>query len=95
MLFTNQQAYILNMLNHLQQAYRQGMRGPKYVWITLGWYHADWWVEEAERQLSNGNDFCQPEELASLVEKSLSMRGLEFGQDLSLINFHGVVRGWS
>ena len=74
------------------QAYRRGYYGPKYVWILLGWYSpARWWEQEVEKFKQNGVDICEVEEIEKVVVGSLSIRGFEIQQNMSLINFNGVV----
>ncbi|XP_072176481.1 gamma-aminobutyric acid type B receptor subunit 1-like [Diadema setosum] len=72
------------------EAYRQGLYGPKYVWILMGWYHANWWGVETEQFLENGENFCTVAQVDEAVEGYLSMRGFEIQQDLSKINFNGI-----
>ena len=37
---------IYNTVKHfLQQAYKEGVYGSKYVWIIVGWYNEDWWTK--------------------------------------------------
>ncbi|XP_038063882.1 gamma-aminobutyric acid type B receptor subunit 2-like [Patiria miniata] len=73
------------------EAYRKGYYGPKYVWILLGWYSpVRWWVQEIEKFKASGVDICTVEEVEKVVMGSLSIRGFEIQQDMSLINFNGV-----
>ncbi|XP_071487925.1 gamma-aminobutyric acid type B receptor subunit 1-like [Diadema antillarum] len=72
------------------EVYRQGLYGKKYVWVLMGWYHANWWVIETNKILARGEDFCLVEEVGEAIDGYLSMRGFEVQEDLSTINFNGI-----
>ncbi|XP_041481067.1 gamma-aminobutyric acid type B receptor subunit 2-like [Lytechinus variegatus] len=72
------------------EAYRQGLYGPKYVWILIGWYHAGWWRIETTNFRDRGEEFCTFDQMDEAVEGYLSMRGFEIQEDLSKINFNGI-----
>ncbi len=44
------------------KAYKLGMHGPKYVWILVGWYSEDWWMEAR-----NFTD-CSPQNILTAAE---------------------------
>ena len=69
------------------------MYGDKYVWILLGWYSpARWWEQEVRKLKEKNADTCEVEHIEKVVEGSLSIRGFEIQQNMSQINFNGVVR---
>ncbi|XP_071947614.1 gamma-aminobutyric acid type B receptor subunit 1-like [Antedon mediterranea] len=72
------------------EAYRQNLYGPKHVWMILGWYHADWWIEETKKIRQTDQNFCTLEEIEKAVDGYLSMRGFEFQSNTSHIHFNGV-----
>ncbi|XP_071496381.1 gamma-aminobutyric acid type B receptor subunit 1-like [Diadema antillarum] len=74
----------------LCEAYRNGLYGPKYVWILMGWYHANWWEYSTNQFLERGENFCSLEQVQTVVEGYLSLRGFEIQEDLSEINFNGI-----
>ncbi|XP_033121945.1 gamma-aminobutyric acid type B receptor subunit 1-like isoform X2 [Anneissia japonica] len=71
------------------EAYRQGLYPPKHVWMIVGWYHTNWWVEETEKIRETNHDFCTLQEMEIAVEGTLSMRGFEFQQNASRLDFNG------
>ncbi|XP_006814960.2 gamma-aminobutyric acid type B receptor subunit 2-like [Saccoglossus kowalevskii] len=78
------------MTKVLCEAYSQGYYGDKYVWMLVGWYHAQWWVEETHLAERRGEKTCTSEQVGLLVDGSISMRGFEVQKDMSKINFNGV-----
>ena len=69
------------------QAYKRGLRYPKYQFIIYGWYGDGWWIEpESERKLS-----CTPEEIAETLDYALTTRPPEFYINTSLVTEEGLV----
>lgn len=54
-------------LNYVSQAYRLGMKYPKYTFLTYGVYGFDWW-----RKKSDHVDQCGPQAIASVLLYSLA-----------------------
>ena len=45
------------------QAYKQGMYGPKYVWVFPGWYDDKWW-----RTMPEERGDCTDEQMDAVAE---------------------------
>jgi gamma-aminobutyric acid type B receptor len=71
--------YVLTMYspharNILCEAYRRGLRYPKYTFVTYGWYVSEWWKGSNDRN-------CTGYELASLITNSFAPIIREFPMD--------------
>ena len=51
------------------QAYRLGMRYPKYVFITYGAYEHQWWVSQS----NHSDDECSSDDIANMLQYSLAV----------------------
>ena len=46
--------HILSHLHiHIMQAFKRRLFGPRYVWITHGWYPDRWWTQEVTNNTVN------------------------------------------
>ncbi|KAJ8044803.1 Gamma-aminobutyric acid type B receptor subunit 1 [Holothuria leucospilota] len=79
------------------EAYKQGLYGEGYVWLVVGWYNADWHLQD------NGILDCSLEEMKEVVESSMyistqarllgdedvmTIAGVTIRQYLTLLNEH-------
>ena len=76
----------LNISNTIQ-AYVEGIRYPKYLLITYGWYSREWWKEG----ITYSNYTCTAEERASILAYSLAPRVRESYTDLTAEDDSGIV----
>ena len=69
------------------QAYRQGLRYPKYQFLIIGWYLKGWWVEpDANRDLG-----CTEEERLSVLPRAMGPLLYEFPTSTNLVTEGGLV----
>ena len=54
---------ILILILVFTQAYKRGLFGPQYVWITYSWYPERWWTQA----VTKNNVGCTDEELEEFV----------------------------
>ena len=69
------------------QAYRRGLYGPRYVWITVNWGD-NWWVPQ-----SNSTHGCTEEELMTVLEGGFTIipRGFFLRSDTDAETVSGIV----
>ena len=70
------------------QAYRQGLRYPRYLILTYTWYSTNWWVgtEKEDEELG-----CSTADRESLLPYTLGPQQFEFIDDNSVVADTGIV----
>lgn len=70
------------------QAYKQGLYGSRYVWITVNW-GSDWWIPQPDHD-------CTEEELVEVLDRGFSIipRGFFIRNDENAETFSGIVSVW-
>lgn len=67
--------YAIHARQLICQAYLRDMMYPKYVFLTFGWYEADWWIPPASEDVFH---LCTPEERAEVLHRSLAIIHYQF-----------------
>ena len=72
------------------QAFARGLRYPRYMFLTYGWYSNQWWEVDTE---SLG---CSSDDRASVLANTLSLLYFDFLQhfDLEAPTDTGIVSCW-
>ncbi|XP_006813511.1 gamma-aminobutyric acid type B receptor subunit 2-like [Saccoglossus kowalevskii] len=68
-------------VNVFCEAYRQGVYGPKYVWMIEGWFNNGWW------NISDSDCGCTTDQLAQVAQGYFGTSWLSRNPNLSTINF--------
>ncbi|XP_070556391.1 gamma-aminobutyric acid type B receptor subunit 1-like [Ptychodera flava] len=63
------------------EAFKQGVYGPKFVWMTEGWFNEGWWAV-TDKQVD-----CTTEQLSEVAEGYLGTSWLRRNPDLNTIDF--------
>jgi hypothetical protein len=63
---------------------------PGYVWITLGWYHDQWWTEHVSQDYITN---CTDESLEPLVNRAIGIQQENFAQDENAPTSVNLVKG--
>ena len=66
------------------QAYRLGVRYPKYVFLTYGTYEHQWWVSQS----SHSDDECSSDDIANMLQYSLAVSHFNTSMRDSNIFYH-------
>ena len=76
------------------QAHASKMYYPRYQFIFLGWYDANWWVGSEDQQASLMEEYqCSVEDRQRVMQYSLAIDKDEFlGDDDSFTVDSGLVR---
>ncbi|XP_077992221.1 gamma-aminobutyric acid type B receptor subunit 2-like [Glandiceps talaboti] len=67
--------------NLLCAAYKQGMYGPKYVYIMPGWYYTHWWRKAPTD--------CTPEEMDNVTKGYIGLDPFPVTDNVEIVNFTG------
>ena len=76
----------LSLTHAILQAYNEGLRYPKYLFLLYGWYEQNWWMKDPGDMLN-----CTKEERETVLEYSLAIQVDEFITDDSAIADTGIV----
>ena len=68
------------------QAYQRGLRYPRHLFLTYGWYVQEWWRVE-DQNLS-----CTAQERESVLNRTLAFLQFDFIEDLDMSTSIGIVR---
>lgn len=71
---------------YLYQAYKEGMIFPKYIWMIIGWYSANWYLEGDENEIS-----CNRTEMEIAVYGHLTTEVQFFSNKHQEILDYGIV----
>ena len=74
----------LHYVSH-PQAYQRGLRYPRHLLLTYGWYEHNWWLVEDQ------NFSCTAQERESVLSMSLSFLQFDFLEDRNLTTDTGIV----
>ena len=62
------------IISYKLQAYHQGIKGKKYVWILLGWLSGYWWNHDVNTGTSN----CTREQMIEMIDGHLATDTVSF-----------------
>ncbi|XP_077992220.1 gamma-aminobutyric acid type B receptor subunit 2-like [Glandiceps talaboti] len=74
-------SYPKEAANLMCAAYKQGMYGPRYVYIMPGWYHKKWWKETPTN--------CTVDQMDIITKGYIGVDALPVTDHLERINFTG------